>query len=214
MRLICLADAGEGAGGAAVYGGVEKPDGTFTCSLLFAKSRLMRHTVPRNELEAIVLAADIALVVQQSLGDRVSDVLFYTDSRVAQCWVLNTRKRIRMFVHNRAQAARHGIRRVVDNEEILPLYHIDGTENLADMITKAKKLVASDLSATSPWMSGLEWMTLPTESLPRSQFLVPEDPTDEQFVSVEVFPDVENYLLEVQARELLTALGPQALSDC
>ena len=41
MRLICLADAGEGAGGAAVYGGIEKPDGTFTCSLLFSKSRLM-----------------------------------------------------------------------------------------------------------------------------------------------------------------------------
>ena len=214
MRLICLADAGEGAGGAAVYGGVEKPDGTFTCSLLFAKSRLMRHTVPRNELEAIVLAADIALVVQQSLGDRVSDVLFYTDSRVAQCWVLNTRKRLRMFVHNRAQAARHGIRRIVDNEETLPLYHIDGTENLADMITKSRKLVVSDLSATSPWMSGLEWMTLPTECLPRSQFLVPEDPADEQLVSVEVFPDVENYLLEVHARELLTALGSDALSDC
>ena len=65
----------------------------------------MRHTVPRNELEAIVLMADIALVVQQLLGDRVRDVLFYTDSRVAQCWVLNTRKRLRMFVHNRVQAA-------------------------------------------------------------------------------------------------------------
>ena len=110
MLLICLADdAGEGAGGTAVYGGVEKPDGTYTCNLLFAKSRLMRHTVPRNELEAIVLMADIALVVQQSLGDRVRDVLFYTDSRVAQCWVLNTRKRLRMFVHNPVQAARHGI---------------------------------------------------------------------------------------------------------
>ena len=102
----------------------------------------------------------------------------------------------------------------MDNEETLPLYHIDGTENLADMITKSRKLVASDLSATSPWMSGLEWMTLPTERLPRFQFLLPEDPMNEQLVSVEVFPDVENYLLEVHARELLTALGPDALSDC
>ena len=213
MRLICLADAGEGAGGAAVYGGIEKPDGTFTCSLLFSKSRLMRHTVPRNELEAIVLAADIALVVQQSLGDRISDVLFYTDSRVAQCWVLNTRKRLRMFVHNRAQAARHGICRVVDSEEILPLYHIDGTENLADMITKPRKLLASELSATSQWMTGLEWMTRPTESLPRSQYLVPDDPSEEQQVSVEVFPDVENYHLQVEARQHLVALGTEALDD-
>ena len=213
IRLICLADAGEGAGGAAIYGGVEKPDGTFTCSLLFSKSRLMRHTVPRNELEAIVLAADTALVMQQSLGDRVSEVLFYTDSRVAQCWVLNTRKRLRMFVHNRAQAARHGICRVVDSEETIPLYHIDGTENLADMITKPRKLLASDLSTTSQWMTGLEWMTRPTELLPRSQFLVPEDPSEEQQVSVEVFPDVENYLLQAEARECLTTLGADILGD-
>ena len=47
IRLICLADAAEGAGGAAVYGGVEKPDGNFTCNLLFAKSRLMRQSVPQ-----------------------------------------------------------------------------------------------------------------------------------------------------------------------
>ena len=213
IRLICLADAGEGAGGAAIYGGIEKPDGTFTCNLLFSKSRLMRHTVPRNELEAIVLAADTALVVQQSLGDRVSDVLFYTDSRVAQCWVLNTRKRLRMFVHNRAQAARHGIRRLVDSEEILPLYHIEGTENLADMITKPRKLTALDLSPTSQWMTGLEWMTLPTDSLPRSQFLVPEDPTEEEQVSLEVFPDVENYLLQLEYRESLTVLGTDILGD-
>ena len=213
MRLICLADAGEGAGGAAVYGGIEKPDGTFTCSLLFSKSRLMQHTVPCNELEAIVLAADIALVVQQSLGDRISDVLFYTDSRVTQCWVLNTRKRLRMFVHNRAQAARHGICRVLDSDEILLLYHIDGTENLADMITKPRKLLASELSATSQWMTGLEWMTRPTESLPRSQYLVPDDPSEEQQVSVEVFPDVENYHLQVEARQHLVALGTEALDN-
>ena len=65
---------------------------------------------------------DIALVVQQSLGDRVRDALFYTDSRVAQCWVLNTRKCLRMFVHNRVQAAQHGIHRIVDSEETIPLY--------------------------------------------------------------------------------------------
>ena len=213
MRLICLADAGEGAGGAAIYGGIEQPDGTFTCNLLFSKSRLMHHTVPRNELEAIVLMADLALVVQQSLGEHVGDVLFYTDSRVAQCWVLNTRKRLRMFVHNRVQAARHGIRRVVDNEEILPLYHIDGSENLADMITKPRKLLPSDLSHTSPWMTGLKWMRLPTAELPHSQYMVPEDPFEEQLASGEVFPDVENYTLEVEARECLLTCGAGTLHD-
>jgi hypothetical protein len=213
MRLIVLADAGEGAGGAAVYGGVEKPDGTYTCNLLFAKSRLMHHTVPRNELEAIVLAADVALVVQQSLGDRIKDVLFYTDSRVAQCWVLNTRKRLRMFVHNRVQAARHGIRRIVNSEETIPLFHIEGTENLADMITKPRKLTLADLSSTSQWMTGLKWMTRPTADLPQSQYLVPEDTSEEQQVAVEVFPNVENYTLQVEARDCLLTCGTGAPDD-
>lgn len=209
MRLICLADAGEGAGGAAVYGGIQLPDGTYSCNLLFSKSRLMRNSVPRNELEAIVLMSDIALIVQKALGDRVGEVLFYTDSRVAQCWVLNTRKKLRMFVHNRVQAARHGIRQVVNSEETLPLYHIDGTENLADMITKPRKIQVSDLVSTSRWMTGLQWMRRPTNDLPKSQYLVPESVEEEQLVSGEAFPDVENYTLEVEGRECLTTCGTE-----
>lgn len=212
IRLICLADAAEGAGGAAVYGGIELPDGNFTCNLLFSKSRLMRNSVPRNELEAIVLMADIALVVRNSLGDRVSDVLFYTDSRVAQCWVLNTRKKLRMFVHNRVQAARHGIRQIVNSEETLPLFHIDGTENIADMVTKPRKLVISDLTATSKWMTGLPWMTRPTAQLPRSQYSVPDTVEDEQLISDEIFPDVENYTLELEGRECLLTCGAGSTS--
>jgi len=91
IRLICIADAAEGAGGTAIYGGVELPDGSFSCDLLLAKSRLMKHSVPRNELEAILLMADAALNVRKALGDRVSDVLFFTDSVVAMCWVLNAK---------------------------------------------------------------------------------------------------------------------------
>jgi Pao retrotransposon peptidase len=63
VRLICLADAAECAGGTAIYGGVKLPDGSYSCSLLYSKSKLMSHSIPRNELEAIVLMADAALTV-------------------------------------------------------------------------------------------------------------------------------------------------------
>jgi hypothetical protein len=136
LRLICLADAAEGAEGTAIYAGTKLPDGHYTCDLIMAKSRLMSHTVPRNELEAILLMADTALTVRNSLGDRVKSVFFYTDSTVAMAWVLNTRKRLRMFVYNRSQSARQAMRQVIDGAEIIPLYHIDGTLNVADMVTK------------------------------------------------------------------------------
>jgi hypothetical protein len=35
IRLMCLADAAEGAGGVAIYGGIKLPDGSYSCSLLF-----------------------------------------------------------------------------------------------------------------------------------------------------------------------------------
>jgi hypothetical protein len=143
-------------------------------------------------------------VVRKSLGDRVEDVLFYTDSKVAQCWVLNTRKRLRMFVHNRVQSIRHAITQAVGSEEIIPLYHIEGTQNLADMVTKPRKLSLGDIDATSSWKTGLDWMRLPTEELPKSQHTVPNSSEEDQIVAAEAFPDVENYTIEVEARRELT----------
>jgi hypothetical protein len=203
IRLICLADAAEGAGGTAIYGGVQLPDGTFSCDLLFSKSRLMKHSVPRNELEAILLMADAALSVRNALGDRVSDVLFYTDSVVAMCWVLNTRKRLRMFVHNRAQSIRQALGVVTDGEETIPLFHIDGTLNTADLVTKPRKLANIDVAPGSNWMNGLDWMRLPTEQLPRSQFVTPPSSEAELLASEEMFQDIAIHASQVEARKEL-----------
>jgi hypothetical protein len=89
VRLIGLADAGLGCGGAAVYAGVELTDGSWSCQLVASKSKLMKDTVPRNELSAIGVLADLMLKVQRALGDRVKEVFYYSDSEVGICWVLN-----------------------------------------------------------------------------------------------------------------------------
>ena len=203
VRLICLADAAEGAGGCAIYGGVELPDGTYSCRLLLAKSRLMKQSVPRNELEAILLMSDAALEVAHSLGDRVGEVLFYTDSAVALCWVLNTRKRLRMFVHNRVRSIRHAIKQVINGEEHLPLFHIDGQSNLADRLTKPESLRQLDIGIDSLWQNGLDWMRLPTSVLPRSQEALSPSPDTDDLVRQEIFEDVELHTAQVEAREML-----------
>ena len=48
IRLICLADAGEFAGGAVVYAGRKLKSGGWSCSTLVSKSKLMDTTIPRN----------------------------------------------------------------------------------------------------------------------------------------------------------------------
>jgi Pao retrotransposon peptidase len=168
--LICFADAAVCAGGTAIYSGLKLPDGSYSCNLLYSKSKLMSHSILRNELEAIVLMADAALTVWKSLGDRVEGVSLYSDSMIAICWVLNTLRRLRMFVHNRVQLIRHGIRELVDGEEIIPLYHVDGDSNVADMVTKPRRIQITDIDHDSVWMTGLPWMCLPTENLLRNQY--------------------------------------------
>ena len=203
IRLICLADAAEGAGGCAIYGGVELPDGTYSCHLLLAKSRLMKHSVPRNKLEAILLMSDAALEVAQSLGNRLGEVLYYSDSAVALCWVLNSRKRLRMFVHNRVRSIRYAIRQVVNGEERIPLFHIDWRSNLADMLTKPGSLQQLDIGINSQWQNGLDWMRLPTSTLPRSQEVLSPSPEVDDLVWQEVFEDMELHSLQVEVREML-----------
>ena len=55
IRLICLTDAVITAGGAAVYAGRKLKDSTWSCALVASKSKLMKATVPWNELSAVML---------------------------------------------------------------------------------------------------------------------------------------------------------------
>ena len=115
-------------------------DGSFSCRLVYAKSRLMKSSVPRNELEAILMAAEASLVVQKALGDKVGDVLYFTDSTIALCWVLNQSKKLQMWCHNRVREIHNAIRWVVGGVPTYPLFHIDGTANLADMVSNPMEL--------------------------------------------------------------------------
>ena len=83
IRLVCLADAAEHAGGAAVYAGRRLKDGSWSCTLMSAKSKIMKGTIPLNELSAIMLMTEVAFIVKKALGDRVDDVIYITDSTIA-----------------------------------------------------------------------------------------------------------------------------------
>ena len=143
IRLICVTDAAVNAGGAAVYAGRKLKDSTWSCALVASKSKLMKATVPRNELSAIMLGTELIYLVAKSMGSRVEDVIFATDSTT--------------------------IRRMIEwttGRNYLPLYHVDGELNLTDLLTKKHDLTVEDLSTGSNWQAGLPWMKLGTEDMP------------------------------------------------
>jgi hypothetical protein len=204
IRIITIADAAAHSCGSAIYAGVEEPGGNFSCNLILAKSKMVHGTIPRNELEGVVLAAESSLMVQRALADKMDSIRYYTDSRIVVCWVLNQSKRLRMWAFNRVQAIHSMIKRQQDGEDTVPLYHINGLENIADLLTKVRPVRPSDLQTTSAWHTGLKWMTLPSESLPCDQFThVPEDL--EEIYNQETFQEVENLHTDTpsEARSLL-----------
>ena len=170
MRLLCISDAAESAGGCAAYGCFLKTDGTYSCRLLTSRSKLMSQSIPRNELEGIRLAAIMAADLKDALGDLIEDVLFFTDSTIAMSWVHNVNKRLRLFCLNRVAETRRLMGLVADLDKGVPLYHIDGTSNIADLLTKPHNLKPADLSRGSQWQNGMSWMTLSLPDMPITRY--------------------------------------------
>ena len=164
IRLLGMADAAEGAGGAAVYVGRKLVDGTWSCSLMASKSKLMKDTIPRNELSAILVLAELMYVVKKALGDDAGELIYTTDSTIALSWCHNTAKKLRAFVFTRVESIRRLIQWTTNTDEI-PLYHIEGAQNLADLLTKEHEIKVENVSKGSEWQDGLPWMKIDLEKM-------------------------------------------------
>ena len=43
----------------------------------------MKETIPRNELSAILLCAELAFMIKSSLGSEIGEIIYLTDSTIA-----------------------------------------------------------------------------------------------------------------------------------
>ena len=181
IRLIGFSDAAHSAGGACVYAGVEQDDGTYTCRLLAAKSKLLHATIPRNELTALMLLTELMYIVKRAIGPRAKDFVYLTDSTVAMAWCQPSNRRLRLFVHNRVQTVKRMVEWTTGIEDNLPLYHISGTSNIADLLTKVHHISPEDIGIGTTWESGYPWMKLPLKSMPikkYSEFVLTSEVTE------------------------------------
>ena len=189
IRLLCLADAAEFAGGAAVYAGKELSPGLWSCSLLAAKSKMMKETIPRNELSSILLCAELAFMVKAALGSDVGEVIYITDSTIALSWCSNQSIKLRLFVYNRVMTILRLFEWTTGSKEN-PLWHIDGTMNLADLLTKKHEIEVKTVSQGSDWIEGLDWMKRNKSKMPLTSYeMLTLDKSTEEIVKGECFPD-------------------------
>ena len=170
IRLICLADAAEFAGGgAAMYAGKETCPGIWLCSLLATKSKMMKETIPRNELSEILLCAELALMVKSSLGSEVGEVNYIMDLTIALSWSSKETIKLRLFIFNRVMMILRLYEWTTGSKDRV-LFHIDGSLNLADLLTKEHEIGVGTVSKDSDWIEGLSWMRKEKDEMPLTSY--------------------------------------------
>ena len=102
IETINTADAGENLVCAAVYMRFKRRDGSYSCQLIFARTKIVHDiTIPRVELVAALLNASTGHVVHASLKELHKTSWKVTDSQVALHWISCTKGILKMWVRNR-----------------------------------------------------------------------------------------------------------------
>lgn len=153
MDTIEMGDSSMKLACSAVYARFKRKCGQYSCQLIFGRSKIIPEnmTIPRGELLAAVLTATTGHVVNTALKKYSSSRLCLTDSQVALFWITNDKIPQKEWVRNRHIE----ISRLTPGPENI-WRHIDTKHMTADIGTR-RGATMSDVSETSPWVSGHEW---------------------------------------------------------
>ena len=158
IETINTADAGEHLVCAAVYARFLRRDGSYSCQLIFARTKIIHCSTPRAELVAAVLNASTSHVVKTSLKDLHKRAWYITDSQVTLHWLNSLKVALKMFVRNRVVE----VTRLTD---ILRWFYTKRENMIADLGTR-KGATIDDVREDSPWNKGLPWMRGREEDFP------------------------------------------------
>lgn len=158
LTLIVCADASQMLAAAAIYARTELEDGTVDCNLIIAKTKLVKKaSIPRAELRAATLAASLAHVVKQNLGQFVTDEIYVTDSSITLFWLNQDQRPLQMSIRNSVIE----VQRLTD---VKNWFHIPGPQNPADIPTRS--VTVDEIIGDSEWLKGKPWMYGARQNMP------------------------------------------------
>ena len=152
VDTIEFGDASESLFCAAIYARFLRKDGSYSCQLIFSRSKLVPKgmSIPRAELLAAHLNATIGHVAHLAVGDLLKASVKLTDSQVSLFWIHSTSNPLKQWTRNKT----------VDIDRLAPRedwFYIRSADNIADMGTR-KGASIEDISDGSHWRNGYKWM--------------------------------------------------------
>jgi hypothetical protein len=158
VELIVSSDASQSIAIACVHARVKLVDGSYSCQLVSAKSKLVKElTIPKAELRGLVLATHLAHSVKYSLQDQHRSTLYVSDSSICLFWLSQDERPLETMVRN----AVIEIRRFCSPQQ---WFHVKSEDNLADLGTRLAEI--EDIDRHSEWQEGKYWMKLGRDEMP------------------------------------------------
>ncbi|GFW82125.1 integrase catalytic domain-containing protein [Trichonephila clavipes] len=154
VRIVLqgLADASEAAYGAVVYLQCFLHNGAAKVSILANKSRVAPIrviSIPRLELCACVLLAQLVKKIHSTLRLNISDIVLHADSTIALAWLNTPANRLKTFVANR-------VAKVQELIEGFQWNHVPSVLNPADLVSRG--LRPCDLPNLRLWWHGPQFL--------------------------------------------------------
>lgn len=155
IELHGFSDASERAYGACIYVRTVSNNGEASCNLMCSKSRvapLKPTTIPRLELCAALLLAQLMNKVTRAIEINVKCAYYWTDSTITLVWINSTAKQFKTFVANR-------VGEIQDRTDASNWRHVKTQENPADLLSRG--VSAQGLMQSSLWWQGPSWLSNP-----------------------------------------------------
>ncbi|GFT34291.1 integrase catalytic domain-containing protein [Trichonephila clavipes] len=154
VRIVLqgFANASEAAYGAVVYLQCFLHNGVAKVSILASKSRVAPIrviSIPRLELCACVLLAQLVRKIRSTLRLNISDIVLHTDSTIALAWLNTPANRLKTFVANR-------VAKVQELTEGFQWNHVPSVLNPADLVSRG--LRPCDLPNLTLWWHGPQFL--------------------------------------------------------
>ncbi|XP_058827095.1 uncharacterized protein LOC131687069 [Topomyia yanbarensis] len=171
IQLHVFCDAGENAYGCVGYLRIVVNQ-EVSCSLVMARSKvapLRQLTIPRLELQAAVLAAQMIKAIRQNHSLEIHRVFIWSDSQTVLSWIQSDQRKYKQFVGFR-------IGEILSLSNLSDWRWIPSKLNIADCLTKWGRMPS--MEPGSSWFRGQEFIYQAPETWPQ-QVLPPANTTTE-----------------------------------